>query len=106
MRDTARFSPAKAMLAAVQSAGVDLEDREAVDRFLSTHRLPPEVRLPELAAPELPPVELAPLEELQRRPPPRRPCDGCGRWSNGWVRGASSPRPATSPSLTARNWPA
>jgi Plasmid pRiA4b ORF-3-like protein len=65
MRDTARFGPAKAMLAAVQSAGVDLEDREAVDRFLSTHRLPPEVRLPELAAPELPPIELAPLEELQ-----------------------------------------
>jgi Plasmid pRiA4b ORF-3-like protein len=65
MRDPARFGPAKAIVAAVRSAGVDLGDRDAVDRFLSGYRLPPEVSLPELAAPELPPVELAPLEELQ-----------------------------------------
>jgi Plasmid pRiA4b ORF-3-like protein len=65
MRDPARHGPAKAMLAAMQAAGVDLEDGDAVDRFLAGYRLPSEVRLPELAPPQFPPVELPTLEELQ-----------------------------------------
>jgi hypothetical protein len=65
MRDPASYGPAKAMLAAMQAAGVDLEDGDAVDRFLSGFRLPSEVRLPELAPPEFSPVELPTLEELQ-----------------------------------------
>jgi hypothetical protein len=65
MRDPARHGPAKAMLAAMQAAGVDLEDGDAVDRFLAGYRLPSEGRLPELAPPEFPPVELPTLEELQ-----------------------------------------
>jgi hypothetical protein len=65
MRDTARHGPAKAMLAAMQAAGVDLEDGAAVDRFLAGYRPPSEVWLPELAPPEFPSVELPTPEELQ-----------------------------------------
>jgi Plasmid pRiA4b ORF-3-like protein len=64
MGDTSRFGPAKAMLSAMQAAGVDLEDTDTVDRFLSDFRLPPEVRLPELEPPEFSPVELLSREEL------------------------------------------
>jgi Plasmid pRiA4b ORF-3-like protein len=65
MGDTSRFGPAKAMLSAMQAAGVDLQDTDTVDRFLSDFQVPPEVRLPELEPPEFPPVELLPREELR-----------------------------------------
>jgi Plasmid pRiA4b ORF-3-like protein len=65
MRDTASYGPAKAMLTAMQAEGVDLDDGDAVDRFLADYRPPSEVRLPELAPPEFPPVELHTTEELQ-----------------------------------------
>jgi len=65
MADTSRFGPAKTVLSAMQAEDVDLEDPDAVDRFLGDFQLPPEVRLPELEPPEFPPVELPPPEALQ-----------------------------------------
>jgi hypothetical protein len=66
MADSSNFGPAKTVLSAMQAKGVNLEDRDEVDRFLGDFQLPPEVRVPGMEAPEFPPVELLPLEELQR----------------------------------------
>ena len=74
----------------------DLDDEEDWDEAL----------LPELAPPRFAPVELAPYRSSRPRRPPPRPSDGCGRWWNGWARGAGSPRPATSRWPTERSWPA
>jgi hypothetical protein len=84
--DPAGFGPAEAILALMQAAGVDLEDHGAVDGFLSRYGLPPDARS---SSPH--------CRSFRRRRPPPRPSGGCGPWSNGWVRDASSPRPATSP---------
>jgi hypothetical protein len=65
MADPSRFGPAKSVASALQAGGVDLQDRGAVDRFLSGFQLPPEIRLPELQAPEFPPVQLPLLQELR-----------------------------------------
>lgn len=68
MRDTSRFSPAKAALSAMRAEGVDLDDSRAVDRFLSEFQLPAEIRLAGRGAvdrPRFPPVATPPLDELQ-----------------------------------------
>ncbi len=68
MADPSNLGPAKTAflaLSAMQDRGVDLEDRDAVDRFLGDFKLPPEVRLPGMEPPEFPPVELPTPEELQ-----------------------------------------
>ncbi len=68
MRDVSRFSPAKAAVSAMQAGGVDLNDEQAVDRFLSDFELPPEVQLSEQGFAEaavFPPVVLPSLDELQ-----------------------------------------
>jgi Plasmid pRiA4b ORF-3-like protein len=65
MADSSRFGPAKAVLSAMQAEGVDLEDRDAVVRFMGDFRLPPEVGLPGMEPPEFPQVELPTLEALQ-----------------------------------------
>ena len=82
MRDTSRFSPAKSALEAMQAEGVDLEDSEAVDRFLAAFELPAEAPLPgEEAdeAPAFPPVALSSLDDLRAdaraAPAPRRLLD-------------------------------
>jgi hypothetical protein len=68
MRDTSRFSPAKAALSALRAEGVDLGDLQAVDRFLSEFQLPAETRIVGqglVDTPQFPPVATPPLDELQ-----------------------------------------
>jgi hypothetical protein len=68
MRDISRFSPAKAALSAMWAEGVDLDDSQAVDRFLSKFQLPAEIRLAGQGAvdtPRFPPVQTPPLDDLQ-----------------------------------------
>lgn len=68
MRDTSRFSPAKAALSAMRAEGVDLDDSQAVDRFLSEFQLPTEIRLAGQGAvdtPRFPPMATPPLDQLQ-----------------------------------------
>jgi hypothetical protein len=65
MADPSNLGAAKAALLAMQAKGVDLEDRDAVDRFLENFEPPPEVRLAGVEPPEFPPVELPTVAELQ-----------------------------------------
>jgi hypothetical protein len=69
MADVSRFSAAKTAFSAMQAEGVDLEDAQAIDRFLADFQLPPEVPLPGEepgAGPTFPPVTLASPDELRR----------------------------------------
>jgi hypothetical protein len=65
MADSSTFGPAKAALSAMRAKGVDLEDDDAVGRFLEDFELPPEVRLPGMEPPGFPPVELPTVAELR-----------------------------------------
>jgi hypothetical protein len=65
MADSSNFGPAKTVLSALQAKGVNLEDRDAVDRFMGDFQLPPEVQFPGMEPPQFPPVEIPRLGELQ-----------------------------------------
>jgi hypothetical protein len=65
MADPSNLGAAKAALLAMRTKGVDLEDHDAVGRFLENFELPPQVRLAGVEPPEFPPVELPTVAELQ-----------------------------------------